>query len=46
MEKAETAEERETIRKRMAEMDKERYAKDTENKTFTRSSRRHIEAIT
>lgn len=34
MEKAETAEERETIRKRMAEMDKERYAKDTENKTF------------
>ena len=32
--KAETAEEREAIRKRMAEMDKERYAKDTENKTF------------
>ena len=31
MEKAETAEEREAIRKRMAEMDKERYAK---NKTF------------
>ena len=34
MEKAETAEKREAIRKRMAEMDKERYAKDTENKTF------------
>lgn len=34
MEKAETAEEREAIRKRMAEMDKERYAKDTENKAF------------
>ena len=34
MEKAETAEEREAIRKRMAEMDKERYAKDIENKTF------------
>lgn len=34
MEKAETAEEREAIRKRMEEMDKERYEKDTENKVF------------
>lgn len=34
MEKAETAEERKAIRKRMAEMDKERYAKDAENKAF------------
>lgn len=34
MEKADSAEEREAIRQRMAEMDKERYAKDTENKEF------------
>lgn len=34
LEKAETAEEREAIRKRMAEMNKERYTKDTENKAF------------
>ena len=34
MAKAETAEERQVIRDRMAEMKKERYAKDTENKTF------------
>ena len=34
MEKAESNEERSTIRKRMVEMQKERYAKDTENKQF------------
>lgn len=34
MEKADSAEEREAIRQRMAEMDKERYEKDTENKEF------------
>lgn len=34
MEKAESAEEREAIRDRMAEMDRERYYKDTENKQF------------
>lgn len=34
MEKAETAEERQAIRSRMAEMKKERYIKDTENKVF------------
>lgn len=36
MEKAESSEEREAIRKRMAEMDKEHYTKDTENKAFYR----------
>ena len=34
MEKADTQEERDAIRKRMAEMKKERYEKDTENKLF------------
>lgn len=34
MEKAESDEERVAIRKRIAEMQKERYAKDTENKQF------------
>lgn len=34
MEKAESDEERAAIRKRIAEMQKERYAKDTENKQF------------
>lgn len=34
MERAETAEERQAIRTRMAEMKKERYEKDTENKIF------------
>lgn len=34
MAKAESAEERQAIRDRMAEMKKERYAKDTENKGF------------
>lgn len=34
MAKAESAEERQAIRNRMAEMKKERYAKDTENKGF------------
>lgn len=34
MAKADTAEERQAIRDRMAEMKKERYAKDTENKGF------------
>ena len=34
MEKADTAEEREAIRKRMAEMQRARYEKDTENKKF------------
>ena len=34
MKKADTIEERETIRRRMAEMKKERYEKDTENKDY------------
>ena len=34
MEKAESDEERAAIRKRIAEMQKERYVKDTENKQF------------
>jgi hypothetical protein len=34
MEKAESPEEREDIRNRMAEMDKEHCAKDSENKAF------------
>ena len=40
MEKAESDEERAAIRKRIAEMQKERYAKDTENKQFE-SHRNH-----
>ena len=34
MAKAESVEERQAIRDRMAEMKKERYEKDTENKSF------------
>ncbi len=41
MEKAETEEERQIIRNRMAEMKKERYQKDTENKAFFEKQQTH-----